>query len=219
MSGAATYRDELRYPSLMSASLRNLWLIWPQVLAYLAVVTVLGLSMPLFGGRSGGIVGFFVYFGGQYWLFHSLLRKRGLLQTGRIHFVSFVALALLLILPIAFGLAMLIVPGLFLVARWIAAPAFIVARGEGTVAAAGISAAAVRGQTANVMTAIVVLVLIVIALITVLAGVDRVLGNPLNDALLDRVAGHFVPLMMLGLSVATYEQLGPEDTSIEDVFG
>jgi hypothetical protein len=219
MSAYAAYPREVRYGSLMSASLRNLWLIWPQVLAYLAVVGILGLAVPLINDRSTGIIGLFIYFAAQYWLFHSLLKKRGLMQTKRSHYISFVGLAALLILPIILGLAMLIVPGLFLVARWIAAPAFIVARGEGAFAATGISAAAVRGQTGRVMAAIIVLVLIIIAIITAMAGVDRALGIPAITKLLDTVAGHFLPLMLLGLSVATYEQLGPEDTSIEEVFG
>jgi len=216
---AAAARREAQYGSLMSHSLRNLALIWKQVLAYLAAALVLGVAMPLIGSRSTGVIGLGLYFAGQYWLFHALLKARGLVETPRSHFLAFAALALLLIIPILFGLTLFLLPGLFLVAGWIAAPAFIVARGEGVFAAAGASSDAVRGHTISVMAAIVVLMLIVIAIGTVLAGVERGLDGLVETRVLDQLFGHLVPVALLGLSTAVYEQLGPEDTLIEDVFG
>ena len=219
MNATAAARREAQYGSLVSHSLRNLALIWKQVLAYLAAAAVLGVAMPLIGSRSTGVIGLALYFGGQYWLFHTLLKARGLVEVQRSHFLAFVALALLLIIPILFGLTLFLLPGLFLVARWIAAPAFIVARGEGAVAAAGASFDAVRGHTISVMAAIVVLMLIVIAIGTILAGIEGALGSLADSGVLDRLFGHLVPLVLLGLSTATYEFYGPEDTMIEDVFG
>lgn len=219
MSSPYAAPRDVDFGELLSLSLRNLALIWRQVLAYLAVAMLLGFSMPLIGKESTGTVGFVLYFAGQYWLFRSLLKARGLLESEQIHFVAFVGLAALLIVPIMFGIAVLFVPGLFLVARWIAAPAFIVARGEGVFAAAGASGAAVRGNTGKVMGAILVLFLIVIALFTPVELIDRALGNRADNALLDRLMSQFFPLMLLGLSVAVYQLLGPEDTMIEDVFG
>lgn len=219
MSRYPGFRREVGYGELLSLSLRNLALIWRQVLAYLVVAALLGLGAPLFGNEAAGLAGVLLYFAGQYWLFRSLLKARRLLESERIHFLGFVGLAALLILPILFGLAALVLPGLFLAARWIAAPAFIVARGEGVFAAAGASSAAVRGNTVKVMAAVVVLFLIVIALFTPVDLIDRALGNQADNALLDRLMSQFFPLMLLGLSVAVYERLGPEDTMIEDVFG
>lgn len=208
-----------RYSTLLSLSLRHLALIWRQVLAYLAVFALLGLSMPLFGSQSTGLFGFLLYFAGQYWLFRALLKSRGLLQTPRIHFFTFVGLAIVLILPIMFGLAVLILPGLFLVARWIAAPAFIVAEGQGVFAATEASASAVRGNTARVAGAAVVLFLIVAAILAVLETIAKALGWADGNGALDLVEGHLLPLALLGLSTATYELLGPEDSTIEEVFG
>jgi hypothetical protein len=212
-------RQEVGYSNLLSLSLGNLALIWRQVLAYLVVAVVLGVGMPLFGKESMGLVGLLFYFAGQYWLFRSLLKARRLLQTQRIHFLAFVGLAALLIFPIMLGLAALLLPGLFLVSRWIAAPAFIVARGEGVFAAVGASWAAVGGRTVRVMGAIVVLALIVVAISGVLEGIGRALGGAGASNALDLVGAHLLPLVLLGLSVAAYQLLGPEDTMIEDVFG
>ncbi|KPF64993.1 hypothetical protein [Porphyrobacter sp. AAP60] len=219
MNASYPIRREVTHGALMEQTFGNLRLIWRELLAYLAVATVLGLGMPLFEDKSTGFIELLFYFAGQYWLFRRLLKRRGMLRTQRIHFLSFFGLALLLILPIMLGLAMLIVPGLFLVARWIAAPAYIVASGEGAFAAASASAAAVRGQTGKVMTAVVVLFLIMIAILTPIAGIDRALGSRAGMELMNVVSGHFLPLLLLGLSVATYERLGCEDTTIEDVFG
>ncbi len=219
MNASYPIRREVSYGALMEQTFGNLRLIWREMLAYLAVATVLGLGMPLFGDKSGGFFELLFYFAGQYWLFRSLLKKRGMLRTQRIHFLSFFGLALLLILPIMFGLVMLIVPGLFLVARWIAAPACIVATGQGAFGAAGASREAVRGQTAKVMTAVVVLFLIMVAIMTAIASIDRALGSRADMELMNLLWGHLLPLLLLGLSVATYERLGSEDTTIEDVFG
>ena len=210
---------EFGFGEVISLSLRNLALIWRQVLAYLVVAALLGVAMPLMGRESAGLGGLLLYFAGQYWLFRSLLKARGLLESQRIHFFAFVGLALLLILPIMLGIAALLVPGLFLVARWIAAPAFIVARGEGVFASAGASSAAVRGNTARVMTAVVVLFLIVIACATPLELLERALGTVAGSEALDQFLGHLFPLMLLGLSVAVYQLQYQADTMIEDVFG
>lgn len=220
----ATYaaRRALGHGELLSRSFENLWLIRWQVLVYLLAVGLLGLGTPLFGREPTGFIGFLLYFAGQYWLFHALVKARGMLQTSRIHALSFIGLAALLILPIMFGLAMLLVPGLILVARWIAAPAFIVARGQGAFAASGASAAAVRGSTSRVMAAVVVLFFIMIAFSAVIEGIGKALGGLDASGVvgpLDLIEGHLLPLLLLGLSVAVYEMAGRKDTMIEDVFG
>ncbi|MCL9982600.1 MAG: hypothetical protein NBV60_05515 [Erythrobacter sp.] len=222
MNASYAPRQELQYGLLISRSFENLWLIRWQVLAYLLAVGLLGFAMPVFGNESTGLIGFLLYFAGQYWLFHALLKARGLLQTSRIRIFTFIGLAALLILPIILGLAVLLVPGLFLVARWIAAPAFIVARGQGAFAATDASADAVRGSTTRVAMAAVVLFLIMIAFSAVIEGIGKTLGS--LDAFgtvdpFDLIEGHLLPLLLLGLSVAVYELAGRKDTMIEDVFG
>jgi hypothetical protein len=213
---------QLDFGTLLSRSFENLWLIRWRVLAYLLAVGLLGFGMPVFGNESTGAIGFLLYFAGQYWLFHALLKARGLLQSARIRFIAFIGLAALLILPIMFGLAFFLVPGLFLVARWIAAPAFIVAQGDGAFAATDASTDAVRGSTSRVAAAAVVLFPITMAFSAVIEGIGKALGS--LDAFgtlgpLDLIEGHLLPLLLLGLSVAVYELAGRKDSMIEDVFG
>lgn len=143
-----------------------------------------------------------------------------MLATARIRFFAFTGLALVLILPILLGTLLLVIPGIFLVARWLAAPVFIVAKGEGVIAAAGSSWAAVRGHTFAVGMAVVIMFIglsvvsgSITGFITALFGLGVL--NPVN--LLQ--AQLFPLLLLLGVSTAAYELLGPQDNSIEEVFG
>lgn len=215
-------RRELHFGTLATRMFANLRLIWPQLLAYLAAVVALAFALPLAGEAISSTLGLVLYLGGQYWLFRTLIKARGLLETQRIHGFAFAGLALVLVLPIMFGVAAFVLPGLFLVARWIAAPAFIVARGEGAFSAASSSWHSVRGHTLKIAG--------MIALIFVLVSMAGSLTNALDSTLssfsglrnarpIDVIEAHLFPLLLFALSTATYELLGPEDTTIEEVFG
>jgi hypothetical protein len=210
------------FGALMSRAVSNLRDIWREVLAYMAIVTVLSFALPLAGTEISGLAGLCLYLAGQYWLFRKLLRTRGLLESQRIHPFAFVGLAAILIVPIVLGIALLVVPGLFLAARTIAAPAFVVARGDNALTAISGSWNAVRGHSGKLMGALALMFLAVSALGSVTTGLDRAMGYSAvagETGPISVIQIHLLPLLMLGLSVATYELLGPEDTTIEEVFG
>lgn len=212
----------LSFGTLMTRSFENLSLIWREILAYIAAAAVLGFALRLAGENISGIIGFIAYFVGQYWLFHALLKRRGMLGTESKHFFAFVGLALVLAIPIMLGLAALVLPGLFLVARWIAAPAFIVARGEGVFAAIDNSSQSVRGNTVKLAEAVVVMFLIASALSIITSGIESALSGfdfYRGARPIEMIESQLLPLLLLGLSTATYELLGSEDTTIEEVFG
>jgi hypothetical protein len=215
-------RREASFGTLMSRSFENLWTIRKEVAIYLVVVAVCAFTLPLLGVGVTGGGGFVAYLAGQYWLYQSFLKARGMLETPRYHLFAFFLLAAMLIFPIMFGLAALLLPGLFLVARWIAAPCFVAARGDNAIAASGASWDAVRGHTAKLAGAVVTMFLITSALSVVTGGLGGVLSGMeayTSARPLDLIEAHLLPLLLLGLSTATYELLGPEDTMIEDVFG
>jgi hypothetical protein len=213
---------EADFGLLVSRSFENLWVIRKQVAIYLAIVAVAAFTIPLLGigFTSGG--GLVVYLVGQYWLFQALLKERGMLETQGNHLGGFLLLAMLLIGPIMLGIFALILPGLFLVARWIAAPAFVAGRGEGAWTAAKSSWETVRGHTGKIATIVVMMFLIASLFGTLANGLNALLAGiaayrearPFN-----LIEAHLFPLMLLGLAVAVYELLGPRDTMIEEVFG
>ncbi len=213
---------ELDFGTLAARSFENLRLIWRQVLGYFAAVIVLSFALPLAGEGISSILGLALYLSGQYWLFHTLIKARGRLETQRIHIFAFAGLALILVLPVMFGVAALVLPGLFLVARWIAAPAFIVARGEGAFAAASSSWQSVRGHTfkvAGMIVLIFVLASIIGALTNALGGTLSGLSGYRDARPIDVMQAHLLPLLLFALSTATYELLEPADDFIEEVFG
>lgn len=214
------------FGALMSLATANLVFMWRQLLAYVVGVVLLAFVLPLAGEEVGGLVGLAAYFAAQYWLFHTLLKARGLLDTARMHGFAFVGLAAMLIFPILLGLGLVFLPGLFLVARWIAAPAFIVARGDNPVAAASASWQAVRGHTGMMVGAITLAVIGISlvggalgALIREAGGAMELAGFDGTTNPIDVIEAHFIPLVLFALSTAAYELLGPEDNSIEEVFG
>lgn len=213
---------EADFGALMSRTFGNLRDIGREVAAYVAAVVVLAFTLPLAGSEITGLLGFVLYLAGQYWLYRRLMRTRGMLETQRIHFFAFAGLAVLLIFPILFGVGLFVLPGLFLVARWIAAPAFVVARGEGAFAAAISSWSTVRGSTLSVAGAVVVLVVLDGVFGVAASGIDIMFAGV--AAYSEAKPGNMIqinllPILLLGLSTAVYELLGPEDNSIEEVFG
>lgn len=213
---------EADFGALMSRTFGNPRDIGREVAAYMVAVAVLALVLPLVGAEISGIAGLLLYFAGQYWLFRRLMQTRGLLESRRIHPFAFVGLAAILIVPIALGIGLLVLPGLFLAARTIAAPAFVVARGDNALIAISASWDAVRGHSGKLMGALVLMFVAVSILGSVTTGFDRALGYSgagSETGPISVIQIHLLPLLMLGLSTATFELLGPEDTSIEDVFG
>jgi hypothetical protein len=213
---------EVGFGSLLSRTFGNLTAIWRELAAYLAGVVVIAFILPLIGSELSGIPAVVGYLAAQYWLFRRVLVTRGMLDTQGTHVLAFAALAALLIIPIMIGLAMFFLPGIFLVARTIAAPAFIVARGEDAFAAMRSSWQAVRGNSLPVMIVATLLVLGASMFGGLFTVIDAAVGSV--DAYADASPGNviqiqLVPLLLLGLSTATYELLGPEDNSIEEVFG
>jgi hypothetical protein len=213
---------EVGVGTLLSHCVGNLRAIWRELLAYMAGVVVLAFLLPLAGTELSGIPAIVGYLAGQYWLFRRVLVTRGMLETQRTHIFAFTALAALLIVPIMIGVAMFVLPGVFLVARTIAAPSFIVARGEDAFTAMRSSWQTVRGHSVAVM-----------IVVTLIAVGTSLLGGSFNwiDGAVDSVDAYgeaspanviqmqMLPLLLLGLSTAVYELLGPEDNSIEEVFG
>jgi hypothetical protein len=211
---------------IFSRSCDNLRILWRELMAYIAVVIALALASPYVGGGPGGIAGFWagwgVYFGGQYWLFWRLLSSRGLLETESFRFFSFCGLAIVLIVPIMVGTIFFILPGLFLSTRWIAAPAFIVARGDGVLSAAGHSWQRVQGATLPVALIFSVMIVIWMIITALIGGLGHSLKEIESFSAMspaEALQFHILPLLLLSLSVAVYELTARSDTTVEDVFG
>lgn len=87
-------------------------------------------------GNGANLLSAIVSMGLQYWLIRQMLEQRSMLD-GRAGFGSFFGVNFLSGLAILLGFLLLIVPGVFLAARWSAADAALLSEGEGVSAALG----------------------------------------------------------------------------------
>ncbi len=87
-------------------------------------------------GNGANLLSAIVSMGLQYWLIRQMLEQRNMLD-GRAGFGSFFGVNFLSGLAILLGFLLLIVPGVFLAARWSAADAALLSEGEGVSAALG----------------------------------------------------------------------------------
>lgn len=87
-------------------------------------------------GNGANLLSAIASMGLQYWLTRQMLEQRKMLD-GRAGFGAFFGVNFLSGLAILLGLLLLIVPGVFLAARWSAADAALLSEGEGVSAALG----------------------------------------------------------------------------------
>jgi hypothetical protein len=101
-----------------------------------------------------------------YLLLDAMLRKTGLRSdSAGDTFMTFFGLSLLSGIAVAIGMVLLIIPGLFLIARWSIAQPLVVARGGGVMQAFGESWERTRGNEFQILMAMLALLIIFIAIL------------------------------------------------------
>lgn len=99
-------------------------------------LTIVNVTIDQVPGSGASLLGAILSIGLQYWAIRQALERRDRLD-GRAGFGSFFGVNLLSGLAILIGLLLLIVPGIYLAARWSAADAALLSEGEGISAALG----------------------------------------------------------------------------------
>src|SRR5690606_23761092 len=101
-----------------------------------------------------GLVVLLASIAGQYLLFERILLA-GRQATARFaRILGFLGLALVSFLGVGFATILLIIPGLFVGARWLMSPAFFVGEGKGVFESLGESWTHTKGNTGTVMLAL-----------------------------------------------------------------
>jgi hypothetical protein len=157
---------------LYKAHWRHFFSIAFVVFVFLAVI---GILLTALLGWLGIVIGAFISIAGTFWLQGALIRAVSDVRDGRADLSvsetfsqvypklwTIVGTGILLGIAIAIGLALLIVPGLYLMTIWIAVIPAIVLEDRGIGEAFGRSRELVRGYGWNVFGTIVVTVLILI---------------------------------------------------------
>jgi len=215
---------KLSIGELMTASFAELTASRREIAAYLGVfllVDIAGalLPAPLAWLGSGWLLVFGGYFIAQYLLYRTMLRRAGHAGAdNRLHIVRFVAMAFVIGLALAFAINLFLIPAIVLAARWIAAPCYVVAADKGPIAAMGESWSVTSGNTLPLSLAFSVLVLVSFALVVAFGLVEGALEAILGTQLELNLAMHVLPLLLMGLSVASYRRLNHEGTELAAVF-
>lgn len=194
-----------------------------------AIASGLDASLGLGGGgpgmadsigfnRNNGLIGLFVLIASvaaQCWLFGQMLGKRDV--SGR--YLGFLGMAIVTFMGVGVATVFFVIPGLFLGARWLMAPAVYVDQGRGVFDALGESWQRTRGNTGTVMLALfLVLVMIVLA-----SGTLGGLFFFANDSgpvayLVEAMVSEVFSIVLLTLSVATYGLLSGQGEELAAVF-
>ncbi len=220
MSYIQEKRVELR--DLISGSFSVLGLAKRELAIYFSVFLVLSL-LPETSSAIGSIVtivSLIAYFLGQYLIYQAILREAGLLQDDRKRVFGFAAMALMLGFAIHVGAGLFIIPGILLGAKWIMAPAYLVARDRNVFEAIGDSWRASEFNTGQLALAYLVFWLIWLVIFMVLAGIGTAIfsSGSVVQSPFGWLAMHSLPVMMMGLSISAYRQLSDDTGSLRQVF-
>jgi len=138
-----------------------------------------------------------------YLLLDAMVRKTGLRSgKGEDVFLTFFGLSLLSGLAVLVGFVLLIIPGLFLIARWSIAQPLVVARGDGVMQAFGESWARTRGNEFQILIAMLALFAVFLAIViaaTVLFEKTDIVG-----IVIGQVGSSAMSAVSLALGVALY---------------
>lgn len=166
------------------------------------------------------VASFFGYFFAQYLLYQAALRKFGLLQDDAKRVPAFFGMALFLGLPIIVGLNFFFIPGVILAAKWLMAPAVLVARDEGLFEAIGVSWRESDQNTVSLALAFAILFIMWLIFFAVIAAIDGMISPNFSDmGALGWISFHALPMLLLGLSVTAYRHLADEgEDRLAEVF-
>lgn len=201
----------LKVGTIIDKTLGVLELSAVPALIYLVVVTaIVGTATYFTQGRTGVVdvlsisaTSFVVGISSAYLLLDAMIRRTGLLSRpdGDV-FLPYVGLSILYSLGVMFGFILIILPGLFFMARWIAAQPLLIARGAGIKEAFGESWEETSGAEFQIIGAVLVLIIAPIAVM--IAGNWVFEPTSAAGVAIYQLATSTVSMIMLAVGVAVY---------------
>jgi predicted permease len=202
---------ELKIGTIIDETLGVLERCRAPALAFVAVLTLLNGAAAYFGldytsfthELAKGVFTFTVGVVGAYVLFEAMLRETGFLARGtEDSFLPYVGLSILYTLGVVFGLIVIILPGLFLMARWSVAQPLLITRGGGVMAAMRDSWERTRGNEFPILVAVIVLFGLLIA-VSIFAGLSFEEDDPVG-IVVSQLASSATSLIGIAMGVALY---------------
>ena len=214
--------------ALISDTFKQLAMIPRPLAIYFGAFLVLGLAADFIPIMEAPIslLGFVVYFVGQYFLYRELLSANGLTFDPETKILGFFGMAFMLGAAIYFGLFFFLVPGILLGSKWIMAPTYYVAEEVNVFDAVGASWKASGNNLTALALAFTLLFLIFVVATSVAGGASAGAIDALTNmgsgsrgmASISWLAMHTLPVMLMGLSVSAYLVLCDREGSLASVF-
>jgi hypothetical protein len=211
-------KAEVSTGELISGAFAELGESKREVAMYLGAFLLANIANELEPGDALNLATLVGYFVAQYWLFRVILRKAGFAADGPFRVFHLFGMAIVIGAPVWIGAMFLFVPGIILAAKWVMAPSFLVATDKGVFDSMGASWSTSNGYTLQLSLAFTALFLIFFVLIGIVSVVDAQLEEIVGKKLLSGWTTHFLPLLLMGLSVTAYRQLQQAGQTLSDVF-
>ena len=149
-----------------------------------------------------------------YLLLNAMVRKTNLVsRKGEDAFLAFFGLSLLSGIAVLVGMVLLIIPGLFLIARWSIAQALVVARGDGVMQAFGESWERTRGNEFQILMAMLALLVVFIAIVIAASALFE--KTDIIGIVVGQVGSSAMSAVSLAMGVALYGMIigAPKDVA------
>lgn len=181
------------------------------VLLYLVVISALGGTVTYFTQNTTAplealgawLVTFVVSISAAYLLIDALVRRTGLrTRTEADVFVPYIGLSILYTLGVLAGFILIILPGLWIMARWIIAQPLLVARGAGIKEALGESWEATNGAEFSIIGAALALAVAPVAVM--IAGAMVFESTSPAGVGVSQLASTAISVLLMAMGVAIY---------------
>nr|WP_166174855.1 glycerophosphoryl diester phosphodiesterase membrane domain-containing protein [Altererythrobacter segetis] len=208
---AAVAPRELKIGAIIDKTLGVLERTAGPALAYFAALTAIDCAITYFTlsmiaplqALAIGLLKMVVGIVAGYLLLDAMVRKTGLRSgKGEDTFLTFFGLSLLSGFAVLVGLILLIIPGLFLIARWSIAQPLVVARGDGVMQAFGESWERTRGNEFQILMAMLALLALFIAI--AIAGAALFEKTDIIGIVIGQVGSSAISAASLAMGVALY---------------
>ncbi len=137
---------------------------------------------------------------------------------GRFKYFQFIGMAVVVLIAVMFGYVLLIIPGLIIGSKWLAAPCYLIASDRGTFGSLRASWEAARGRTRPIAFAALVIIIGGIILLGIVGGItDQIIGGTL-DQLQVSLGSQILWVTMVAFSVTVYGMINDDQDVIAEVF-
>lgn len=218
-------RRQIAFGDVMSGTFARIGDNWRAVLIYLVAMVAMNAATGILATLSpvlGGVFGVATVFGGfagQYLLFRAMLLQSRLIGRDMPFKVfRFMGMALVAVVGVMFGYVLLVIPGLIIGSRWLAAPCYLIATDRGTFGSLGASWEAAGGRTTPIAFAALAIIIGGAVLLGVVGGLLGQFTSGMLEQVQVSLGFQIFWVVMMACSVTVFGMVNEDGDRIADIF-